>query len=95
MASLPKISNVDEYNNTLKFTLSNINVSYANAIRRILLSDIPCIVFKTNPYHENNVNIKINKSRLNNELIKQRISSIPIHIDNIYDFPYQNYIVEF
>jgi DNA-directed RNA polymerase subunit L len=94
MASLPKISNVDEYNNTLKFTLSNINVSYANAIRRILLSDIPCIVFKTNPYHENNVNIKINKSRLNNELIKQRISSIPIHIDNIYDFPYQNYIVE-
>ena len=47
MASLPKISNVDEYNNTLKFTLSNINVSYANAIRRILLSDIPCIVFKS------------------------------------------------
>ena len=94
MASLPKISNVDEYNNTLKFTLSNINVSYANAIRRILLSDIPCIVFKTNPYNENNVNIKINKSRLNNELIKQRVSSIPIHIDNIYDFPYQNYLVE-
>jgi DNA-directed RNA polymerase subunit L len=94
MASLPKISNVDEYNNTLKFTLSNINVSYANAIRRIILSDIPCIVFKTSPYHENNVNIIINKSRLNNELVKQRISCIPIHIDNIYDFPYQNYIVE-
>ena len=94
MASLPKISNVDEYNNTLKFTLSNINVSYANAIRRIILSDIPCIVFKTNPYNENNVNIKINKSRLNNELIKQRISCIPIHINNIHDFPYQNYIVE-
>lgn len=94
MVSLPKISNVDENNNTLKFTLSNINVSYANAIRRILLSDIPCIVFKTNPYHENKVNIKINKSRLNNELIKQRISCIPIHIDNIYDFPYQNYIIE-
>ena len=94
MASLPKISNVDENNNILKFTLSNINVSYANAIRRTLLSDIPCIVFKTSPYNENNVNIKVNKSRLNNELIKQRISCIPIHIDNIYEFPYHNYLVE-
>lgn len=94
MASLPKISNVDENNNILKFTLSNINVSYANAIRRILLSEIPCVVFKTSPHDENNVNIKINKSRLNNELIKQRISSIPIHIDNVYDFPFHNYLVE-
>ena len=94
MVTLPKITKVDEYNNTLKFTLSNINVSYANAIRRILLSEIPCVVFKTNPYHENNVNIIINKSRLNNELIKQRISSIPIHINDIDNFPFENYIVE-
>tara|TARA_Y100001970_G_C14241905_1_gene865464 strand:+ start:1345 stop:2463 length:1119 start_codon:yes stop_codon:yes gene_type:complete len=94
MSDLPKISNLDENNNILEFTLSNINLSYANAIRRVLLSDIPCIVFKTTPYDKNNVNIKINKSRLNNEIIKQRISSIPIHINNIYDFPYENYIVE-
>jgi len=92
--SLPKITNVDEHNNILTFTLSNINISYANAIRRVLLSDIPCIVFKTNPYNENRVNIEINKSRLNNELIKQRISCIPIHINNVDDFPYDNYIVE-
>jgi DNA-directed RNA polymerase subunit L len=94
MSTLPKISNVDENNNILTFTLSNVNVSYANAIRRIILSEIPCIVFRTSPYNRNNVNIKINKSRLNNELIKQRISCIPIHIDNIYDFPYENYIIE-
>tara|TARA_B110000444_G_scaffold71737_1_gene67476 strand:+ start:9683 stop:10801 length:1119 start_codon:yes stop_codon:yes gene_type:complete len=94
MATLPKISNLDEHDNTLKFTLSNINVSYANAIRRTLLSDIPCVVFKTSPHEKNNVNIKINKSRLNNELIKQRISCIPIHVDNIHEFPFANYIVE-
>ena len=94
MSSLPKISNVDENNNTLVFTLSDINLSYANAIRRVLLSDIPCLVFKTSPYDENNVNIIINKSRLNNELIKQRISSIPIHKNNIDEFEYQNYMVE-
>ena len=94
MSSLPKISNVDENNNTLVFTLSDINISYANAIRRVLLSDIPCLVFKTSPYDENNVSIIINKSRLNNELIKQRISSIPIHKNNIDEFEYQNYMVE-
>ena len=94
MSEVAKISNLEEDNNILKFTVSNINVSYANAIRRIILSEIPCIVFKTQPYSENKVKININKTRLNNELIKQRISCIPIHISDIGNFPYQDYIVE-
>ena len=96
MASNPKISNVEEVDDVLKFTLSNINLSYANAIRRVLLSDVPCIVFKTQPYEENNVNIKVNKTRMNNELLKQRISCIPIHIDIMSNdnFPYDQYIIE-
>ena len=57
MATKVKISNLEENNDTLKFTISNINVSYVNAIRRVLLSEIPCIVFKTEPHEENNVNI--------------------------------------
>ena len=93
METKVKISNLEENNNTLKFTISNINVSFVNAIRRTLLSEIPCIVFKTEPYEENNVNIITNKTRLNNELIKQRISCIPIHIDDIENFPYEDYIV--
>jgi hypothetical protein len=91
---VPKISNIDEESNILKFTLSNVNVSYANALRRVLLSDIPIIVFRTQPYKENNVNILVNKTRMNNELLKQRISSIPIHIENIHEFPYEDYEVE-
>ena len=93
MTSLPKISNLDENNDTLKFTLSNINLSYANAIRRTIIADIPCIVFKSTPYNENNIDIKVNKSRLNNELLKQRISCIPIHINKLNDFPYEKYKV--
>ena len=50
-----KIENLVEENNQLKFTLSDINVSIANAIRRIILSEIPCVVFKTTPYEENKV----------------------------------------
>ena len=94
MNSSAKISNLDESNENLKFTLSGVNVSYANSIRRILLSHIPCVVFKTQPYEENNVNITLNNTRLNNELLKQRISSIPIHVDDLEGFEVEDYVIE-
>lgn len=89
-----KISNVEETNDILTFNISNIDVCYVNGIRRVILSDIPCYVFKSQPHNDNNINIIINKTRLNNELIKQRMSCIPIHIDDIYNFPFENYVIE-
>jgi DNA-directed RNA polymerase subunit L len=94
MSTKAKISNVQEQNGTLSFTLSNINVSYANGLRRVILSEIPVIAIESYPYEKNNVNILANKSRLNNELIKQRLSCIPIHIDALQDFPYDEYVLE-
>ena len=94
MSTKAKISNVQEENGTLSFTLSNINVSYANGLRRVILSDIPVIAIESYPYEKNNVTIFTNKSRLNNELIKQRLSCIPIHIDALQDFPYEEYVLE-
>lgn len=91
--SVPIISNKSEDNGILKFTLSKVDVSIANAIRRIILSEIPCIVFKTIPYEENKALIYTNISRLNNEIIKQRLSCIPIHIDDLA-FPIEDYILE-
>lgn len=76
----PKISEVIEENHVLYFTLSNINVSLANALRRIILSEIPTLVFITENYNDNTCNIEINTSRLHNEIIKQRLSCIPIHM---------------
>ena len=89
----PIIDNISESPTVLKFTMRNVNVSYANAIRRIILSDIPTVVFKTLPYSENKVNITKNTTRLNNEITKQRISCIPIHITDT-TFPIQDYVVE-
>jgi DNA-directed RNA polymerase subunit L len=91
--SNPIINNITEDNGILKFTLSNVDVSIANAIRRIILSDINCIVFKTSPYEENNCTIHSNTSRLNNEIVKQRLSCIPIHINDL-SFPINDYILE-
>ena len=89
----PKVTNLIEQNNTLTFTLSGVNVSLSNAIRRTILSDIPTVVFKTSPYEENQSNIIFNSSRLNNEVIKQRLSCIPIHITDL-TMPLENYIME-
>jgi len=89
----PIISNINqEEAGVLKFTLSGVNVSLANAIRRIILSEIQCLVFKTIPYNENNAIIHINTSRLNNEIIKQRLSAIPIHIDDL-ETPYDELLL--
>lgn len=89
-----KISNTDETNGVLKFTISDIDVCYVNGLRRIILSQIPCYVFRSEPHEKNEINIIKNKTRLNNELIKQRISCIPIHIDDLNNFPFQDYVVE-
>ena len=89
----PRISNLREENGFLKFTLLDCNMSIANALRRIIVSDIPTFVFRTYPYSENKAEITHNTTRFHNEIIKQRLSCIPIHIDDM-DFPYKDYIVE-
>jgi DNA-directed RNA polymerase subunit L len=92
----PHVELNDKPNNgdMLSFTLSGVNVSLANALRRTMLSDIPLIVFRTTPNDKNKANIISNTSRLNNEIIKQRLSCIPIHIKDVDDFPLKNYLLE-
>lgn len=91
---LPVVQNISNKGDELKFTLTNVNVSFANSIRRTVLSDIPTVVFKTAPYEENKANILVNTSRLNNEIIKQRLSCIPIHVPDIMRFPLKDYLLE-
>jgi len=91
-----KITDLKDVDGKMTFTISNIDVSYVNGIRRVILSDIPIVVFKTTPYEENKANIIINTSRLNNEIIKQRLSCIPICINYLDSDrpPIDNYLLE-
>ena len=91
---MPVVEKISLKGDELSFTLSNVNVSVANSIRRTILSDIPTVVFKTAPYEENKSTILVNTSRLNNEIIKQRLSCIPIHVKDIMSFPIKNYLLE-
>lgn len=89
----PAISNVIEDDGVFKFTLSNINMSLANALRRTILTDIPVVVIKTETYEINQCQIQINTSRLHNEIVKQRLSCIPIHTKDLKLLP-ENFTLE-
>lgn len=89
----PTISNISEENNKYKFTLSGLNVSLANAIRRTILSDIPINIINTENYKDNQCNILINTCRLHNEILKQRLSCIPINIAELDLLP-DKYVLE-
>ena len=90
----PIVEQFSEKKDELTFTISGINVSLANAIRRTILSDINIVVFRTSPYERNEANILVNTSRLNNEIIKQRLSCIPVFIKDIKEFPLDKYYIE-
>ncbi len=90
---IPRLVSRVEEGGILTFTMDNINVSLANALRRIILSEIPTLVFRTFPYSENKASISVNTSRLHNEIMKQRLSAIPIHISDP-EFPYKDYMLE-
>ncbi len=92
---IPRIDLISKFDDEeLMFTLSGVNVSIANALRRIILSDIPLVVFRVSPSDKNKCNIIANTCGLNNEIVKHRLSCIPIHIDDVDSFPLKNYILE-
>lgn len=70
----PIINSQGKVNGILKFTMSNTNVSVANALRRTILCDIPSVVIKNPQFINNN-------SQFNNQILQQRLSCIPLNID--------------
>ena len=91
--SLPQIIKSSEVKDILKFEIQKVDVSIVNALRRTLLSDIPTVVFRTFPDSENRAKFIKNTCRFHNEILKQRLGCIPIHIKDL-DIPIQNLIVE-
>ena len=72
-------NSVIEDNGEYRFTLKDIHRSLANGLRRIILSEIPAVVFSTENYEDANCKIEVNTGRLHNEILRQRLGCIPIH----------------
>jgi hypothetical protein len=62
----------------MKFRLSEVDKSYANALRRTMLGNIPILVLKPK-----DCTIEVNTSRFTNEIISSRLSAVPIFDKNI------------
>jgi DNA-directed RNA polymerase alpha subunit/DNA-directed RNA polymerase subunit L len=89
----PTLSEISEERDIYRFTLSGVNVSVANAIRRIILSEIPVVCFRTETEDVNKCIITKNTTRLHNEILKQRLSCIPVHMRELELLP-DKYILE-
>jgi len=68
----------------IKFTLVNTGYSYANTLRRAIMTQVPQVAFRSDPpgIVVENSDIKVIKNDSNtqpNELLAHRISLIPIH----------------
>ena len=81
----PEIKNIiKEDNNKLFFTISNINYAFANAIRRIILSEIPSLAIDT-------VEVSKNTGTLDSNTLCHRLGLIPLkYKENISNFNYED-----
>ena len=89
----PTLKSVSDAGDVYMFTMNNINVSLANALRRTILSEIPTVCFYTEHNVSNQCNIEINTTRLHNEILKHRLSCIPVHEKDLNLLP-DKYILE-
>lgn len=86
----PTLTKNYENDGILHFVVKDAPLAIVNGIRRTILSDIPVVVIRTENSKINQCQITTNTSRFHNEIVKQRLSSIPIITKDLDTFP-QNY----
>lgn len=66
------------------FTVSNVDVSVVNSIRRTILSDVHTVAFYFDARRSENpdINILVNETPLHNEFLSQRLGMVPIHFES-------------
>ena len=69
-----EIKDFDKKQNKMIFILSNVTPPYANALRRIMISEVPTMAIE-------NVEIRKNNSILYDEMIAHRLGLIPLTTD--------------
>lgn len=82
------LNNFELEHETLKFDVHNLSHSFLNALRRLIISDIETLAFRTEYGKESDIKIHKNTSSLHNEFLAHRLSLVPIHYDtkNISSF---------
>lgn len=81
----------DKRNTYIEFELANIHFSTANAIRRLMLSHVKTVGFRTEPHDKCDINIIINDTPLHNQIMVHRLAMVPINVPNPDKFNVSDY----
>ena len=84
---IPRIVNLIEEEHEMSFDLVDCDVSIVNALRRTMLSDVPVCCIRSENETVNQCRILVNHTRLHNEILKQRLSAIPVHTTDLTLLP--------
>lgn len=69
------LTNLDHENNTIEFDLCNVGTAFANALRRVMIAEVPTMAF-------DDLYIRQNTSPLQDEFIAHRIGLLPLYSEN-------------
>ena len=82
----------DKHNTHVEFELANIHFSTSNAIRRLMISSIKTVGFRTEPYKACDIKVIVNDTPLHNQFALHRISMVPINISKPESFDVDDYL---
>jgi len=80
------IDKTDIKDNTLSFELNGsdeygLDKSIVNSLRRILLSEIPCVAFRVEEGTKQDIIMEVNNTSLHKEFLLHRLSMIPLYMN--------------
>ncbi|KAH0784966.1 RNA polymerase II core subunit [Histomonas meleagridis] len=78
-----RLTNLDSENNHIEFELTNVSTAFANALRRVMISEVPTMSF-------DDLYFRQNTSPLPDEFIAHRIGLLPIHSDEVDKLRYRD-----
>ena len=81
MHRVPQIKILSKDFNTIKFELHNTDLTVANALRRVIISEVPTMAIDI-------VEISENTSALHDEFLAHRCGLIPLLSENVDNFKY-------
>ena len=82
----------DKRNTYVEFEIGNVHFSTVNAIRRLMISSIKTVGFRTEPYSACDIKVYDNDTPLHNQFILHRISMIPINVAKPENFDVDDYL---
>ena len=85
---------VKENRNVLRFRLDPTHVTYANTLRRTIITDVETVAFASDIAEDGStkdVSISENSTAMSNEMLAHRIGLLPIHVENPLEWDPEKY----